>query len=174
MNSAPYWERGARRPATAIGLIWLLLAAAAVPAQTVQPLRAGGVEIFYGVIPAEIILGYSDDHNERKMHGGKPAWGEHYHLIVTLFDSVSKERIRNAEVKASVFSAHRPDNRLVGAQKRLEPMLFAGAASYGNYFNMPGPAPYRIELEIRRAGARDQIKIPIEFRHSLVTTNPRR
>lgn len=85
---------------------------------------------------------------------------------------------RNAKVRlvtaiASVFDARRPGNRLPGAQKRLEPMLFAGAASYGNYFNMPGPASYRIELDIRRAGARDQIRIPIEFRHSLVTTGPR-
>jgi len=131
------------------------------------------MEIFYGVIPAEIILGYPDSRDERKMHGGMPKWGEHYHLIVTLFDGTTKERIRDAEVKASVYAARRPDNRLAGAQKRLDPMLFAGAASYGNYFNMPGPAPYRIELEIRRVGARDHIKIPIEFRHSLVTTDPR-
>jgi hypothetical protein len=85
---------------------------------------------------------------------------------------------RNAKVRlvtaiASVFDARRPGNRLPGAQERLEPMLFACAASYVSYLNMPGPASYRIELDIRRAGARDQIRIPIEFRHSLVTTGPR-
>lgn len=173
MNHATNWKRSARRPATVTASTWLLLASATLVAQTIQPLRADGIEIFYGVIPAAIILGHPNDHDERKMHGGAPAWGEQHHLIVTLFDGASRERIRDAEVKATVFDTRRPGNRLAGAQKRLEPMLFSGAASYGNYFNMPGPAPYRIELEIRRQGAAETVKLPIEFRHALVTTKPR-
>lgn len=174
MNRATCRERGARRLAAVIASLWLLFASATLPAQTVQPLRADSIEIFYGVIPAQIILGHPEGHAERKMHGGTPTWGEQYHLIVTLFEQDSGKRISDAEVKATVFNMRSPGKRVGGPQKRLEPMQFAGTQSYGNYFNMPGPAPYRIELEIRRAGARDQIKIPIEFRHSLVTTNPRR
>jgi hypothetical protein len=102
------------------------------------------------------------------MHGGIPAWGEQYHMIVSLFDSASRERIRDAEIKATVFDT-RGSGKLVGQQKRLQPMLFAGAASYGNYFNLPGPAPYRIELGIRRPGTAQAIRVPIEYRHALVT-----
>src|SRR3990172_13106740 len=107
------------------------------------------------------------------MHGDVPAWGEQFHLIVTLFDQGSGKRVHDAAIKATVFDARRPGKRLGGPQKRLEPMLVAGAAAYGNYFNMPGPAPYRIELEIRRQGAAETIKLPIEYRHALVTTKLR-
>ena len=172
MNSAPDPTFGARRMALVGAFAWLLFASAALGGQAVQPLRADGIEIFHGVIPAEIILGHPEGHSERKMHGGSPAWGEQYHLVVTLFDSASKERIHDAEVKATVFDTRLPGKRLAGQQKRLEPMLFADAVSYGNYFNMPGPAPYRIELEIRRRGAAKTVKFPIEYRHALVTTKP--
>jgi len=173
MNSAPVSTWGAKRMAPIGAFAWLLFASVAPGAQSVQPLRADGIEIFHGVIPAEIILGHPEGHSERKMHGGSPAWGEQYHLIVTLFDSVSKERIQDAEVKATVFDTRQPGKRLAGQQKRLEPMLFADAASYGNYFNLPGPAPYRIELEIRRRGAVKTVKVPLEYRHGVAPAEPR-
>lgn len=164
---------GVRRLAAASAFTGLLFASAAFAAQTGQPLRAGGMEIFYGLIPAEILLGHPDNHPERRMHGGVPAWGEQFHLIVTLFDQGSGKRIHDAEIKATVFDVRSPGKRVGGPQKRLEPMQYAGAESYGNHFNMPGPAPYRIELEIRRRGAAETVKIPIEYRHALVTTKPR-
>ena len=173
MNSAPNLAFSAKSMAPIGAFAWLLFASAALGAQAVQPLRADGIEIFHGVIPAEIILGHPAGDSERKMHGSTPAWGEQYHLIVTLFDSASKERIQDAEIKATVFETRRPGKRLAGQQKRLEPMLFAGAASYGNYFNLPGPAPYRIELEIRRRGAVKTVKVPLEYRHGIVPAEPR-
>jgi len=173
MNPTPIRDTSAWKPAAVKLAAWLVLASTPLAAQTVQPLRAGGMEVFYGLIPAEIVLGHLDQHSERSMHGGVPAWGEQFHLIVTLFDQGSGKRIHDAAIKATVFDTRRPGKRLGGPQKRLEPMLFAGAASYGNYFNMPGPAPYRIELEIRRQGATETVKMPIEYRHALVTTNPR-
>jgi hypothetical protein len=130
------------------------------------------MEIFYGLIPAEIVLGHPDKHAERSMHGGVPAWGEQFHLIVTLFDQSSGKRIQNAEIKATAFDTRSSGDRVGGPQKRLEPMLFAGAPGYGNYFNMPGPAPYRIELEIRRQGAAKTVKLQIEYQHALDTTKP--
>jgi hypothetical protein len=173
MNSTANRILGARRLAAATATTWLLLASATLSAQAVQPLRAAGMEIFYGLIPAEIVLGHPGNHPERTMHGDVPAWGEQFHLIVTLFDQGSGKRIHDAEIKATVFDVRLPGKRLGGPRKPLEPMLFAGAASYGNYFNMPGPAPYRIELEIRRQGAPETVKLPIEYRHALVTTKPR-
>lgn len=173
MNSATNWKLSARKLAAATASTCLLFTSATLSAQSVQPLRAGGMEIYYGVIPAEIILGHPGDHDERKMHGGTPAWGEQHHLIITLFDGSSKERIHDAEAKATVFNTRLPGKRLGGPQKQLQPMVFAGAASYGNYFNMPGPAPYRIELEIRRQGRAETVKVAIEYRHALVATQPR-
>ena len=151
---------------------WLLLMSGQVTAQSGQPLRAGGMEIFHGFIPAEIVLGHPAGHAERRMHDGVPAWGEQFHLIVSLFEKGSGKRILGAEIKATVYDARAPGKRLAGPQKRLEPMQFAGAAGYGNYFNMPGPGRYRIELEIRRPGAAETIKLPIEYRHALVSGTP--
>lgn len=173
MKSTAHRMISAQRLAAATATTWLLLASAALSAEAVQPLRAAGMEIFYGLIPAEIVLGYPDDHPERRVHGGAPAWGEQFHLIVTLFDQGSGKRIHDAEITAAVFDLRVPGKRVGGPRKPLEPMLVAGAAAYGNYFNMPAPVPYRIELEIRRRGAPKVVKVPIEYRHALVTTKPR-
>ena len=51
-------------------------------ADSAQPIRAGGLEIFYGVIPAEILLGHPSSHEERQMHGGTPRGRGQHHLIV--------------------------------------------------------------------------------------------
>ena len=173
MNSAANRNLIARRLAAVTATIWLLLASATLAAQTVQPLRAAGMDIFYGLIPAEIVLGHPDNRSEPRVHGGVPAWGEQFHLIVSLFDQGSGKRIYDAEINATVFDARSPGKRVGGPRKRLEPMRFAGAAAYGNYFNMPASAPYRIELEIRRRGASEAVKVPIEYRHALVTRKPR-
>ena len=172
MNIEPTRKISAWKLAAVTAAAWLWLAGSALGAQSAQPLRVDGMEIFFGLIPAEIMLGHPAEHAERSMHGSVPVWGEQYHLIVSLFDQASGKRIHDAEIEARVFDM-RGSGKLAGQRKRLEPMLFASTASYGNYFNMPAPAPYRIELEIRRAGARESVKIPIEYRHALVTTNPR-
>ena len=165
-------DAGGRRLAAAGIAACLLCISAPLAAQTGQPLRAGGMDIFYGLIPAEIILGLPAGQSEPRMHGGAPGWGEQFHLIVTLFEQASGKRIHDATVKAAVFDARVRGKRLGGPQKRLEPMLFAGAASYGNYFNMPGPARYRIELEIQRPGKSEIVKLSIEYQHALVTAKP--
>ena len=46
---------------------------AAPGAETGQVARVNGMDVFYGVIPAEIIRGHPAGHTERKMHGGAPA-----------------------------------------------------------------------------------------------------
>lgn len=153
---------------------WLLFMSEPVAAQTGQPVRAGDMEIFYGLIPAEIVLGRPADHAERGMHGGAPAWGEQFHLIVSVLDQSSGKRISDAEIKATVYDIRSASKRVAGARKRLEPMLFSGAENYGNYFNMPGPASYRIDLEIRRPDMAQAIRLPIAYRHALVPGKPSR
>ena len=125
-----------------------------------QPLKAGGLEIFHGVIPAEIILGHPADHIERKMHGGVPGGRGQHHLIVSVFESKSRQRIADAAVTARVTEVG-----LGGQQKKLEPMQFAGAMTYGNYFRMAARGPYRIEIEILRPGSTGPVKTSFEFSH---------
>ena len=138
----------------------LVLADASMAAETSQPMRSGGMEIFFGVIPAEILLGHPDTHEERRMHGGAPSRKGQHHLIVSVFDGTTRERIANAAVTARVGEIG-----LSVQEKKLEPMQFAGTATYGNYFTMAAPGPYRVELEIRKSGDRQQVKTSFVYSH---------
>ena len=137
-----------------------LVPANALPAEQRLPLKAGNLEIFYGVIPAEVILGHPADHAERKMHGGAPARAGQHHLIVSVFDGRTGRRVTDAAISASVS-----EPGLARQRKPLESMTFAGAATYGNYFLMSATGPYRIEVEIRRQGSAAPVKTSFEYSH---------
>jgi hypothetical protein len=132
----------------------------AVAAEQRQPLKAGDLEVFYGVIPAETILGHPADHAERKMHDGVPRGAGQHHLIVSLFDGRTRERVTDATVRARVT-----EPGLAPQRKMLEAMTIAGAITYGNYFRMSGAGPYRIEIEISRADAGGPLRASFEYYH---------
>ena len=132
----------------------------AVAAELRQPLKAGDLEVFYGVIPAETILGHPEDHSERKMHDGVPRGAGQHHLIVSLFDGRTHERVTDATVRARVT-----EPGLAPQRKTLEAMTIAGAITYGNYFRMSGSGPYRIEIEIIWPGSSSPAKTSFEYSH---------
>ena len=141
-------------------VVSLALSSATIAADPGQPIRAGGLEIFYGVIPAEILLGHPGSHEERKMHGGTPKGRGQYPLIVSVFEGNNQKRLENSTVTARVGEIG-----LSVQEKRLEPMQFGGTVTYGNYFRMAAPGPYRIELEIRRESAPKPVKSTFEYSH---------
>ena len=149
-----------RLPIITCAIVWLALSGATLAANPAQPVRAGGLEIFYGVIPAEILLGHPGDHEERRMHGGTPTGRGQHHLIVSVFDAKTRERVANATVTARVGQTG-----LATQEKILEPMQFGGTATYGNYFKMVSPGPYRIDLDIRRIDAVQRVKTVIRYSH---------
>ncbi|MBI2294518.1 MAG: hypothetical protein HYU76_00390 [Betaproteobacteria bacterium] len=138
----------------------ILLAAAgiAVGAHLDQHQVVGDMEIFYGMISAAEVRALPAA--ERAMHGGVPAGKGQHHLMVTLFDRTSKQRIADAEVWASVGEIG-----LATTRKRLEPMA-SGPMSYGNYFRMDTPGRYRVRLEIRRPGAFLPVKTEFDYVHA--------
>jgi len=132
----------------------------AVAAEQRQPLKAGDLEVFYGVIPAETILGHPADHAERKMHDGLPRGAGQHHLIVSLFDARTRQRVTDANLRAQVT-----EPGLAPQRKTLEAMTIAGAITYGNYFRMSGSGPYRIEIEIIWPGSSSPAKTSFEYSH---------
>lgn len=64
--------------------------------ETTQVTRVNGIDVFYGVIPAEIISRHPTRHVETKMHGGVPRGSGQHHLIVSIFDVKTGQRIQNA------------------------------------------------------------------------------
>lgn len=119
-----------------------------------------GVAIYFGVMPAEMILGHPQEHPEREMHGGVPAGKHRDHLVIALFDNATGKRITDAQVTATVGEIG-----LAGETKKLGPMKIAGTVTYGNYFDMPNREIYRIRVQIRLPGAPRVIEAEFTHRH---------
>jgi len=135
-------------------LAWaLLFVVAAPPAGAANPtsLVVDGVAIYLGFVPAGIVRGHPGEHPESAMHGGAVTGDQH--VMIALFDDKSGARIADAEVYVSVKGP-----KGFHAEKKLEPMLVASAASYGNYFSPYAPGSYRIALRIRLPGATRDIR----------------
>lgn len=81
--------------------------------------------------------------------------------MVALFDDKSGRRIADAEVTARLTG-----DRGLDARKPLEPMVIADGMTYGNYFYMPGPGPYRIKLSIRLPSAARAIRATFTWARS--------
>lgn len=106
--------------------------------------QVGDINVYYGVLPAQIAGNHPVTHEERTMHGGVPPGKDKYHLVVALYDASGK-RITNAVVTAAVG-----DIGLASTRKNLEPMRIADTTSFGNYFTLRKGVIYRISIEIRR------------------------
>jgi len=120
----------------------------------------GNVEIYLGLMPAEMIRGHPPQHTESSMHGGVSAASGDYHVLIALFDARNGKRITGARVSARVSEIG-----LSGQEKPLQPMQIAGTETYGNYFSMAGNGPFRIDIVIRLPGESQDIKAQFEHHH---------
>ena len=142
----------------ALGLTFGMARAAAVNPD--QPVRLDGMELFFGLIPAEILRGHPSDHEERSMHGGVPRAKGVYHLIVSLFNAKTRTRITDAVVTGSVTEAG-----MATQNRKLEAMTFGGNVAFGNYFAMSNPGPYEIVINVRRPGDRKTATTRFQYWH---------
>ena len=129
----------------ALGFTFAMAQAAAVNPD--QPMQLDRMELFFGLIPAEILRGHPSDHEERSMHGGVPRGKGVHHLIVSVFDAKTRTRITDAVITGSVTEVG-----MATQNQKLEVMSFGGNVSYGNYFAMSNPGPYEIVVNVRRPG----------------------
>lgn len=139
--------------------LWLVLAMWSLwppaHAEATYHQRIDGIDVYLAVVPAELVGGHARDHQESRMHGERAL--QQSHLIVGLVAADSGQRIGDAAVQAEVRGA-------TGTVRRpLEPMLVGGARDYGNYFTLPGPAPYRIVLSIQLPGRTDTLQVEFEW-----------
>lgn len=142
-----------------LGLALALVAAASSANGIDQHHLVNGMDIYYGVVPAEVVGSHPQKHTEAGMHGKSLLPDGTHHLVVTLYDNKTVLRINDAKVEAVVIPLG-----LAHQQKPLEPMQINGTMSYGNYFNMIGGGPFRIELRITRPGKGGTTKTEFEYR----------
>jgi hypothetical protein len=116
--------------------------------------------IYFAVLPAEIIRGHQKDHPEASMHGGVPGGSHVHHIMVALFEAKTFDRITDANVEATVTEIG-----MAGKTKTLEPFTVAEALTYGNYFEMPSQALYRVHVTVRRPGSNKTVETTFEYTH---------
>lgn len=108
---------------------------------------AGGLTVYLGIVPAEIVKGPGAYSTERRMHGGSPRGPHQRHLVVAVFDSASNARIEDATVIAKVSGLG-----LSGPETTLEPMKIADTITYGGYFDLTADL-YTIRVTVKRPSA---------------------
>ncbi len=140
-------------------VVLLLLSAPLHAVESRQHQVVDGMDVYLGILPAEMLLGPQLDATGRVMHGGVPPGNHRYHIVVAVFDAKSGLRISNAQVKARVSGAGQ-----TGPRKKLESMLFQGSVTYGDYFSMPTAGPYKVEIEIIQPGTKDSTTVVFEYR----------
>ena len=138
--------------------IYLLIPSAAEAADSYK--TVDGITAYLGVLPADAVLAHAPEHTDRHMHGGVPRGKAQRHITIALFDSTSGQRINDARVSTRVQEVG-----LGMTSKELQPMLIDSTVTYGNYFQMSGSGPYRIEVDVRRHGGREK-PITVRFDYS--------
>lgn len=137
-----------------VGLLWAINPATA--GQGGETKSAGGLTIYLGVVPAELVKGPGPHSADRPMHGG-PSHGVHErHIVVAVFDAANNARIEDATVTAKVSGLG-----LSGPQKVLEPMKLANTVTYGAYFNLTADL-YTIRVTVQRPGAKPVV---VDFKY---------
>lgn len=80
-------------------------------------------------------------------------------MLISLFDAEGA-RLESLEAQARIGEIG-----LSAVQKPLEPMQIAGTVTYGNFFLMPKPGPYSIELDWRVKGKKQWTHAVFIYRH---------
>lgn len=155
----------ASRTARLFAVFWLAVFPgwiAAAPSTTAFSGNSGvveGVTVYLGILPSEMIRGHPAAHPEASMHGGPSGRRGEHHVLIALFDAEGT-RLENMEVQVRVGEVG-----LSAVKKPLEPMQIAGTVTYGNFFSMPKPGPYSIELDWRVKGEKKWSHAVFIYRH---------
>ena len=142
-----------------LGIAGMLLATViliwnpAIATEAGETKSAGGLTVYLGVVPSELVKDPSPHSTESPMHGGRPHGIHEHHIVVAVYDSATNTRITDAVVTAKVSGLG-----LSGSQKSLEPMKIADTITYGAFFNLTRDL-YTIKLTVQRPGAQPVVLV---------------
>lgn len=155
-------QAGLRKAATAIalGYLCLLVIGTAMAANSGEVKTSGGLTVYLGVVPAEIVKGPLPHSAERPMHSRVPRGPHEYHVVAAIFDAATGTRVSDASVSAQLSGVG-----LSGGRKSLELMQISGTTTYGAFFSLPGRDLYTIRLAIMRPGITQPVTIDFRYDH---------
>jgi cytochrome c5 len=136
--------------------------AAASRAVTYNPNRrvVGGIVIYLGVVPAEIMrTQYANGGPHRAASPAIPEGKHYYQIDVRLFDTRTRAALSAAEVEVTVAEP------VMGREKKkLEPVVFNNMTGYASYFRLPNRNYYTITVAARRPGSPKEIQARFDFK----------
>ncbi len=144
----------------ALSLVLFTWSGVATAAETRQSQTKGGLTVYLGVVPAEIIKGPPPHSAEPPMHGRIPRGAQEYHVVAAVFDAATGARVSNATVTAQVSGLG-----LSGTEKKLEVMEIAGTTTYGGFFDLPGFDLYTVKLTVERPGVAPPVVLEFKYDH---------
>jgi len=122
----------------------------------------GGIAIYLGVVPAEIVQRHPlVPGSAQALHGGTPVGRNSHHVVVALFDAKTGARITDARVRAGFSRRVREHEPL----QDLEPMEINGNMSYGGFFLLPETRRLQVHLEIRRDATSRPVTAAFAYDH---------
>ena len=121
---------------------------------------AGGMAVYLGVVPADIVKGHAVGHPEQAMHGGPPKGPHQHHVVLAIFDTTTGARISDATVTAQVSGLG-----LSGSKLKLEPMEINNTLTYGQFVNLPGRDLYTVRLTVERTGSGRPVVFDFKYDH---------
>ena len=145
--------RAARMTRRIASAVWSHTAEAA---ESSESKTSGGLTVFLGIEPAEIIKDPPPHLAERPMHNRIPRGPHEYHVVAALFDTATGARVSDAAVTAQISGLG-----LSGSGKKLERMEI----EYGAFFNLPGRDLYTVKLTIERSSSPRPLTFSFQYAH---------
>ena len=107
----------------------------------------GDMNVYLGVMAVDAIRAQPTVLYEEQMHGGIPKGENVYHVLVSLLDRGTGDRIEDATVTAKVAPLG-----LGGSTRTMEVMYSSGVICYCNWFEMTPGEHYHVSVLIERPG----------------------
>jgi hypothetical protein len=148
----------------AVGLL-TLASSGAYADQLNRSVTNGSLTVSFGIVPAEKAQSVARGASEPVEHASAPGLSS-YHLVVALFDNATGERINDATVKATL-TGPKPKSRSHTQVKPLQELKVNDTVTYGNFFDMPWPGRYRIDLSITRPDSARPTIVRLTYDHRL-------
>jgi hypothetical protein len=124
------------------------LSACAPRASEGQSQVVEGLKLDYGLVADQTVADHPTDHPETTMHGGAPKDSHGYHVVLSVADAHSGQRVTDAEVSMDLSGPGHPGVNT----SPMDPMTVNGQQTYGHYVVLPSDGPYQLKFEVRRPG----------------------